>query len=367
MSTPEPRHSGDQAALPSPDWTVAKFTASTLALALVLGSGWVGAVVAINPWSEFPGQALEPLVPNQYETKTTLWQARDPLPQTLLLGSSRGQGYHPVMMAAAGFPNGFNYAVGGAELDDELAILRYTLDSAQGANLSHLILALDLFQLRLGPSSSLRLHNVPELDARHDEPAQFTDYLSVALYDAVTPTYHRDMLRSVVLTVKGHPESGIAFDPDGGPVAERIAWDEGTFQTGNPRKVSDLLPSHVEYFRYFRNLDPDGRARLADILDTATGANLSVTVLLTPMHPDLLTRLHQVTPRERLHAETIGLLDQACTRYPGLRVVDATDVVALGGAPEDFDDSVHVVGKTNLLLLQAAADPAMDRCASQGP
>ncbi len=318
---------------------------------MLWGTLLMGAVVWVNPWSEFPTDSFVPLVPNQYAIKDDLWADGDW--ETVVVGSSRSQNLLPIALEDHGFGPSFNYAVGGAELTDMAAIANSIRERDAP---STLIVGLDSWQLRVGPSTSLRISNVAALAPYVEDGPTVLDYAQVAAANAITRTHYRDMAKAVALEIRGHGAPGISFDSQGGLPDAAQAYMEGKPLPGDEDYVQALLPGEFLRHATIDRADPNASRHLRTLMEAAP----TVHIYLSPMHPDLQAALDGSGHNALIDATLAWLVGhcRASLHVHDLRTVPDWDVT-------EFRDPTHVKGLTGGAIAAALADPDADLCSTR--
>ncbi|MGB0653019.1 MAG: hypothetical protein ACPGQL_07440 [Thermoplasmatota archaeon] len=320
-----------------------------------------GAAVVVNPYSQFPTDTFEPLVPNQFRAKVELYEALDEPAQTVVFGSSRGQKVLPTVLEENGFGRSFNFAVGGAEIVDERAIYDYIV--AEHGAPENIVIALDMYQLRRGISPSLILQGVPQLAAQTEAQVDAFDYAEMAAYQALRWQHLEDLGTVFWFTATGYPEGKIKFLEDGSPRLLQFRHEAGEELGGLSEDV--ILASfahHRPSYLGFEQVSASEAARLDAWIGDAIADGVNVHVFLTPIYPEFLEWAKSDTRLGALHPQIRGALEGACR--DGLHVYDFVDVTSFDGDPDDFNDAVHGGGGNLQRIVEELASGERDLCAA---
>jgi len=306
-----------------------------------LVAGWIfcqaGFNWLVNPWGLYAPHLFQARVVDERYKKSMLLQQYQPLPEQLVLGSSRMMRFEPVhLQQRTGFRT-FNAAIPGAVPVDFLALYRYAAEDVR-APIRSVVLGLDTL-IFFGGEGNYRALEV-NTQLRRFLPEQKTMITDVgALAFLLSPAQSRDAWESLRHNFGlGKPRRDLwrVFEADG--FQSENYQDEARGKAGwaldrvvraqlQKRYMNPGQPNPVA----FRDLD-----LLLALLEERQVATL---VVLTPAvetvhehwrHTGFMER--EVVIRDRVR--------ELAARH-GARFVDYSSVKSFGGDPGEFYDSIH--------------------------
>jgi hypothetical protein len=356
METPG-RHSAHRAVHPSQGDPIflMTFAATFVGALLVLAT----LVCATDPFGTLGTGIVPPIVSADRDYKATLYRARRPRPQVVLLGSSRAKTLRPECVTQlTGLP-AFNFGVNAGVAEDYLSIFRF-MRSQPDFEVREIVVGAEPEAFLGDPGVGRAGRNSRALApfalrTSQDPERLWTDLWSeasarAALRSAWHYGFDRETLPEEVLTADGfqlHP-----------------LWDYEIRRQRYPQEVRVMQSSHDVRARYaaFEHLSPGAVAQLQQLLREARDAGVRVTVFVPPVHPEL-TREAEGTSLPSLTAELVTVLREA-QRQKLLRYVETRSLGDFAGDSTQFYDAIHMT-RGNADRLLKAVYQGERRCAVQ--
>jgi len=320
----------------------------------------VAALVWItDPLAAFGTGLVPPIVSADRDYKATLYRARRPTPEVVLLGSSRIKTIRPECVTALTGQSAFNFGVNAGVAEDFLAIFRF-MRAEPGFKLREVLLGAEpeafTGDTRVGRALAQSRALAPFVTRTPTDPDRiWSDLLSAAsLSAALRSVWHYGFDRQAL------PLDALA--PDG--LQARPLWDD-QIRSGRFRPHTEVLASsRAIRGRYTGDLRlSSGRVtQLYQLLREARDAGVRVTAFVPPVHP-ALTRDAAGTSFERLTDDLVAALRSA-ERVGLLHYVETRSLADFAGDSTLYYDAIHMTS-ANADRLLAAVYPSPGRCAIQ--
>ncbi|HLE97127.1 MAG TPA: hypothetical protein VI997_07140 [Candidatus Thermoplasmatota archaeon] len=308
------------------------FAIAAVAILVEIGT-LVALNVTVNPRSEFPTQRLEPLIGDPSVVKLNFYNAIDPPPRTLVLGSSRVMNLPPPEIERYAPAPAFNFGVSASGLQDARVIYEHAV--RDGKTPEAVLVGVDVNSL--GPDAQFGLATSPALERMTGKAPPVSSYAAAAV-GSLDALYVRDTFTVLWYNLAGYPPRAIWFEPDGlRHVSERedfLASPDFTVEKAvarNGQAVRDIVAKADR-------LDPEELDHLRALVVAARANGTRVTLFVTPFHPLMLERLSD-TAFMTVRAEAVEALHGLCA--PGVSVFDLTDIESFSGDYDDFYDAWH--------------------------
>jgi hypothetical protein len=312
---------------------------------------------AVNPLGYYPTHLLERPATGQdrrvkldllwaysggYGTKEACGGPAD----ALILGSSRVMTLAPETVQRLTGLRAFNAGVSVALPEDYYAVLSYL--GHRRAAPKEIILGLDIIAFDPGPANQFLLLT-PELASGLPWNVRWAGLMARAKVLLSNAQIQRSM--DLLAQAWGRKEpvpSSFAFDADGmlHYVEKEALIEAGAF-------VPDIDPDVGG--GELREFDAERQACFERFLSLAADHGIRVRAFLTPYHPAVLAlrARDEVDWFGERRARVMEYLESLAQEYPGLTIVDFTDIRAFGGASGEFFDSVHYFSSNGDRLLAA--------------
>jgi hypothetical protein len=314
------------------------FSLSVAVIAILHGT----TMTLLDPRATFGTGIFPSLVLESRKAKMVLFEEyleKGPV-EGLLLGSSRAFKFKPVDLQAALGQRFFNFAVGGANTEDYLAIYRWV--RRQGVRPKTVLIGHD-------PTT---LHDA---DQHHKGFAQ-NEVLNLALEgnlgilskltlykETFSTAYVTDAARSVLLWLQPsrRREPQWTFEADGytrEPQIER-ARAAGAFDL--ERAIDGCIDVTVESFD-MTTLSEWRKEFLEKLVAEARADGAKVMVILTPnYHPRVERALLARKPYAEMLDQVRRHLEELKAIH-GITILDFTDLASFGGTDTDWNDCTHL-------------------------
>lgn len=329
-----------------------RLLACLLAVHLVFG--------AVNPLGSFWGHWFPTTTPAARMRKRALfdaWQQSGAV-EGLILGSSRSMMLAPKVFAAASGRRFFNFAVSDGRLEDVDAILAYAAE--RNAPVREIVIGIDPLMLTPGAlPQELRDDWVfaPRVEGRRNTVLWRIGHGARLVKESLRPSFVREVITSVRATLT-HKEPLHTFFSDGS--LEYRARDRSIASGTYNRKgmIRKCIGEIMDSLKTRHTFDPNKLTLLGRILADARARNISVTLWMTPYHPDFFREAAERQPRLAAWLaqapDTIALI--AASR--GVALVNLQAIGAFGGDTEDWYDCVHF-GPANAARILSRLRPAV--------
>jgi hypothetical protein len=318
-----------------------------IAIALVASLNFI-----VNPMAEYPTQFFRPAVQTPRIEKLNLLRSADPIPDGLVLGSSRVMKLEPDYLSRQTQLCFFNAGVNYALPEDHLAIYRWYKQQF-GRAPRMVVLGIDVYSFSEQIKADPRLINHPELVSMIPEAVTLSDRCK-RWEDLLSWQQTRESVRSLLIQLRQRkfPEPDDVYRDDGLLVYRKREREiaAGTYDFEGP-----LAFNCREYEALYRGFDELSSKRCELFSTLARECEQDATrliVYLTPLHPRLRSHLASRTTYETRHAE---LLDFIARRSLADHFVlfDATDIESFAGDAEQFVDGIHALEANTRRLVDA--------------
>jgi hypothetical protein len=327
------------------------FASLLLALAALV---WV-----TDPLATFGTGLVPPIVSADRDYKATLYRARRPSPEVVLLGSSRVKTIRPQCVTALTGRPAFNFGVNAGTAEDFLAIFRF-MRAEPGFKVREVLLGAEPEAFAgdgrpgraLAQSRALASFVSPTAT---DLDQIWSDLLSAgSLSAALRSVWHHGFDRHALPLER--------LEPDG--LQARPLWDDQIRGGRFHRYTEVLASSRAIRGRYTRDvrLSSSRVAQLRQLLTETRKAGVRVTAFVPPVHP-ALSRDAVGTSFDRLTEDMVAVL-RAAERAGLLHYVETRSLADFAGDSTLYYDAIHMTsGNADKLL--AAVYPSTGRCAVQ--
>ncbi len=311
-----------------------------LARAAALLAAVAGLNLAVNPFDMYPSRWFVPLVLSTRHTKLQLFEARQPPPDLVVLGSSRSMTIDPAYILEKTGRNAFNAAVHGASPRDYVAFA-HCLEAAPAFPRT-VVIALGMEQLRGG--SRLVEHHDALADCKPAEARPMSDALA-DLASLFTLDQTWASLRVLNLEIVGRPKPQFRFRDDGMVVEVRNQPLETALQASLDGNWSPGI------FR-FDAFDATPLDQVRQVLETCRRHGARAVVYLPPFHPRAIARYRAESRFVALRDGLLAQLEAWSREYP-MSYYDLTEVERFGGSAAMFTDASHPSDEGGRRLVDA--------------
>ncbi len=297
------------------------------ARAVLVAALVAGLNVAVDPFDVYGTGLVEPLVLGTRQPKLTLYRARTPPPEIVVLGSSRAFTVDPAYIQEKTGRSAFNASVHAGTPRDFLAFARCM--AAAGHFPATLVVALGVEQFKSAARPAEGRDPLAACGGSDGRPSWLEARPGFLTLDETWAS-----LRVLGLQITGRPEALYSrIEPDGmlrprttQPLAEALT--ESLAQNWSPAALGGEA------------LHPVPLEQLRELLEIARGQRTRVVVYLAPFHPRALERYRAGSHFESLNRQLLARLAAWSREYP-VTAHDFTDIASVGGAPDGFTDASH--------------------------
>ena len=300
----------------------------------------------VDPFARAGTDLLPPAVENDRAIKLTLIDHLEEPPGILILGSSRARQAEPAYLQRLTGRSGFNAAVTGGGASDAWVMTNHLARRLPLRNRGF-IWFVDVGIATHGVSPQLSADPRAEPYLPGDDGFGLDDvgaYLGTEATGASLRVLEGCALR------RCEPEDGPVYLPDGSieassllnlPEYERSALREDSLDKlvqrirANPPRGGTIVPRRLVYFE--------------QTLALMNRSGSTPVIVLNPVHPTVLAELRKHGHPERKTA--LEYLRGLRTRYEFV-FVDAEDIGAWGGSPNEFANATHVNRRSMRRLLE---------------
>jgi len=328
-------------------WVV--FFASVLVAASVMN-------YLINPFSIYGTGFFEPYRENSYVEKAMQFEAMNPTPTAIVIGSSRVNSIDPELMRELTGKRCFNWGVPSAGMEVINAIIRLARED-YGVPVDMVIVGVDpdvLYselwvhpQALLAPMYSKYLRGTG-LRAKLKGFANSTlRLITMEQTSASLAVIRRELGDKSIERLELYRPDGFALY-----IKKEQAIEAGTY---NLQEIIDnrLLdyPMGIRRLESVDDLPQDRKALWIDFLEYCRSNGIRVYAYLPPAHPRLLAMLERFGMEENLEVAA-EFLEETVPSYGGV-FRDFTMLDSFGGEPDQFYDEVHMRKQNNDRLLRS--------------
>ena len=304
--------------------------------AILLGS--VAAVnYTVNPYGTYASRRFPPYSWNVRQAKA-IHLASAPVPQALLLGSSRSFALDPAYVEARTGLSAYNASVTSGRLIDYAALLRLVFAQPSASNLKVVFVGLDLGSFWSDITVPLELRSTPSLFRYVDGGTSgwmSPDALRLISFGQLT-----DSVQSVRQSQSGRAPS---LTVDGNGVvhfAERERrMAEGTYDLA--AAIREELPYLEENYGKRWPVSPVHSRWLEDIANACQDRGVRLVVYFAPDHPDAVTKLVPLGWQEN-HDRMLAVAGEERARGAAFDIIDLSTIDRFGGSAEAFVNATHV-------------------------
>jgi hypothetical protein len=312
-----------------------RFVVVALVVALLCCTAVLAVNYTVDPRNAFPPDHYKPLWKDTYDDRLRQWERSEPAPEVVVFGSSTSRRLEAPGVTNAGGLSAFNFAAPGSGPEDYLPVFDYMLRTGRAPK--EIIVGVDDFLLldvywnrAILPSSNAHARVA-------GEPVPLS-YTLGELRASFNPGYALDSARVLWYThVTGYPaarEAGVGPDQAEG--------------------IGELLGPGVRGIfegQYSPDVAFSGskEAALQGLVDHARAANVTVRLLLPPIHPDVLALFEDGPEYARIHGRAVEFVQANCG--PGVHAHDLVHMEAFGGDPALFDNAWHYLAENGDRML----------------
>jgi hypothetical protein len=348
----------------TPVGTLRRFTLTFLVVLSLISTAFLWANYVINPDSKFPTHVFTPLIPDFRGMKLRAFDAQDPAPRTLLLGTSTFGTVRPSDAERFDVAPAFNFATLGGSVEDVIASYRYAV--AKGKTPSSIIVGLDYDALAAGASTFTAARLFSEMAPLLSEDHGVLNK-AAAILGTLRPHYVYADAKVLLYTLHGYPEPVYSFDRDGlvHYVQPERALAAGVYDydTSVARDPETQRP-HYDAFAALETPSALKLKLLDALLKETRGHGTTVHLVLPPVHPMGLAYLEGTrfpAYRQQLVSRLVALCGE------GVHLSDATEVASWHGDTRLFTDLRHFLPGNSLPFLTYVYEgPDLCRTASPG-
>lgn len=315
-----------------------RFVAAALVAALLCSAGVLAVNYAVDPRNAFPPDHYRPLWKDTYDDRLRQWERMDPAPGVVVFGSSTS-----LRLDAGDLENltglrSFNFAAPGSGPEDYLPVFDYMVRTGRAPR--EVVVGLDDFLIldvywnrAILPSSNAYARVA-------DEPVPFS-YIAGELGASFNPGYTLDSLRVLWYThVAGYPQArATGVQPDRA---------EGLAELLGPGVRGIFEGQYAPETKF----SPAKEAALRDLVSHAAAANVTLRLLLPPVHPDVLALFEDSPDYARIHGRAVAFAQEACTS--GAHAHDLVRLESFGGDPAAFENAWHYSRENGRRMLEKA-------------
>lgn len=316
-----------------------------------------GAVIGVNPRSEFPHAAFVPLLPNDVRTKLDAYHAFGDA-ELVVLGSSISTTMHPDDLRRIFNRSAFNFALPNGIVKDTEAIAGYVLARPQGARM--LIVGLEEDQLQASRRSLDATRLAPELRPFVDDPITGLEALG-GFPRRFDLGYLHDAGRAVWLNAAGFPSPDRETGPDGFIEWRGLEAERARVPPAFEERIAQQARGRLRFYEQLEEADPASLTALARVVEMALSLNATIHLVFNPLHPALLETVRLSTAFDEVHGRTLAALQALCR--PGVHLWDFVSIESFGGRPDDFLDATHATRENTARLAAKLTSPEGDLCA----
>ncbi len=332
------------------------FFATTLALLAIVALF----VVLTDPLGRFGTGLLPPVVSSDRDEKATLYRARSPAPEILVLGSSRSKTIAPACLQQLTGRSAFNFAVNGAGSEDLVAILHFV--QAEGGSRLHTIYAgIDPEMLQSAGGVHRALEGSRYL-ARYAPggvvPARGNLGADLFGWQAVSAAIHSAASR----LQSGTPPREFTLDADGLQHYVRVESALARGEAPDAARILGSIPGILGRYESFPQLDSERVNALRQFAEEAHRSGVEVVAFIPPVHPAFERAAAATAWRPRTE-ETVRLL-RALEQEGVLRYAEVRDLIATSPDTTQYVDAIHFLAPVAATLVQALTG-SPERCALQ--
>ncbi|MEO8140402.1 MAG: hypothetical protein ABI742_12190, partial [Gemmatimonadota bacterium] len=306
-------------------------------------------VVLTDPLGRFGTGLVPPVVASDRDQKAVLYRARVPLPESVVLGSSRSKTIAPACLARLTGRPAFNFAVNGSGTEDLVAILGY-LRAQPGSKLRTLFVGVDpeMLQGAGGVHRALEGSRFLAPYAPDGATAKPSGSLGADLFGWQAVSAALRSIWSRLVSGGGLPE--FALEADG---LQRYPRAEAALQLGALEQhgaVIGSIPGILGRYEAFPALDSVRVGYLRRFASEAHNAGIDLVAFIPPVHPAFERAASGTawTPRTE---ETVSLL-RTLEQEQLLRYVEARDLVAASPDTTQFVDAIHFLAPVAATLAE---------------
>jgi hypothetical protein len=336
----------------APGWSKPMFAQAFLGTWLGI-IGFVAIVnFVVNPFGIYPTTLIPRVETNNYEKKLELFDAFQPQPEALILGSSRVMSLDPEIVTGITGQRCFNFSLPGAKTETYYAVLKLALD--RGAPIKTVIVGVEpeVFNPVLPIQSEARYIDDYSKYFVYDKHGQASVWEKISLL--VTLDQINESISSLTRILEGKTGAQkLEYQPNGYSVqTEREAEiAAGTFDLiARIQSRVRKYPERSMALSKFTGLSDRRKQYWQAFLDLCKEKGIRVIVFMPPDHPELLTLLKSLGA-EKIIDEVESYL-QTTIAAEGGDFHNFTDISSFNGDPNLFYDEIHTQPSNGVRILE---------------
>lgn len=321
-----------------------RFIALALAAVLLTSGGVLALNYTVDPRNAFPPDHFRPLWKDTYDDRLRQWEALDPAPQVVVFGSSTSRHLEAPDIAAVTGKSAFNLAAPGSGPTDYLPVFDYMVRLGRAP--AEVIVGIDDF-LTLDVYWNRGILPSSNAFPRVSDQAVPLSYTLDELAASFNPGYLLDSGRVLYFTyVSDYPKA-------------RAAGEQPDRATGLPELLGPGVRAIFEgQYQPTIRFDEEKIADLQELVDHARAANVTVHLVLPPIHPDVLDLIDGSADYARIHGRAVRFVTAACG--DGVRAHDLVRLADFDGDPAEFENAWHYSRENGRrMLVTMAASPGL--------
>ena len=333
-----------------------RFCQTFLVCTSILFAGIAAMNFLVNPYAQYAPTWFQPMVQTSRAQKVDLLRRCDPIPEGLILGSSRVLKLEPDFLERQTGYRFFNAGMNYGKPEDFLAFLRYYHDTFERAP-KMVVLGLDVNAFTDGSPPDARLLSNTTLAPRVPEAINLSDRLH----------RWRELLswqqtKSSLKSLKVHIRSGAIPDPvesfrcDGLIVYHQRERElaEGTYDFNSALDYNKH--EYKQLFRAFQRMSDTRCEVFGKIASICRAKQIRLVVYLTPMHPELVTHLSACSNYQQRKQDVLDFLVNQRNEH-GFTFWDLSMIGSFDGDATMFVDGIHPLEFNTRLIIQQLLIP----------
>ncbi len=307
------------------------------------GTSFLGIAIVnfvVNPYAQYAPCFLTPMVQTSRAQKVEMVGAREPIPDGLILGSSRVLKLEPDYLQEKTGYTFFNAGVYYGKPEDYLAFLRYYQDRFDRAP-RMIVLGADVYAFSDVLPPDARLLNNVSLASRVPEAITLSDRFH-RWQELLSWQQTKLSVKSlkIHLTSAELPAPDESFRSDGLLVYHER---QSEIASGTYDFPDALDYNKREYRRLFSNFDKISAQRcqlFERFVNTCRANGTQLVVFLTPLHPELIGHLTETTDYRDRKQQVTRYLQRQAAKYR-FALWDLVEIHSFAGDPTCFVDGIH--------------------------
>lgn len=333
-----------------------RFCQVFLAIACLLFGCIAATNFVVNPYAQYAPSSFKPMVQTSRAQKVELLASSDPIPEGLILGSSRVLKLEPDYLEERTGYRFFNAGMNYGKTEDFLAFLRYYHDTF-GQTPKMVVVGLDVNAFTDGSPPDARLLSNTALACRVPEAINLSDRMH-RWRELLSWQQTKTSLKSLKMHVRSEstPEPVESFRNDGLIVYHQRERElhEGTYDFASALEYSKNEYKHL--FKAFKNMSPERCKVFERLASICRAKDIQLTVFLTPMHPELITHLAECTNYQDRKTEVLEYLRNQQAQHQ-FALWDLSVLNSFAGDPTLFVDGIHPLEPNTRRIIDQILTP----------